>query len=282
MSVNGTQIPGLVEITAGRIYRGPDGQPEITTTIRPAGQRRPGRRLLWGAVWFLAALAGTSFFVSYAAQFRFVFAVKQVFSASAAEALIPDAGMAICALLALAMAVQGRPATATRAAVVGFAALSAVMNYAAADPSSARSVLVYVMPPVTFAVCTDLVVSAVRRFYYGVEDGKSPWRVLGRGLLWVLRLVLAPVRTPAGLRRMVLDATPLPQAGEPAAREERLPDAASFGSKTAALLHAYERHADRGDRSKVGPVATELAPWAGLTEGGARTILYRHLDRQAS
>jgi Protein of unknown function (DUF2637) len=242
---------------------------------RPA--RRPGARLLWSAVTLLALLAGVSFFVSYAAQYGFVWAVKHAGSAAAAEGAIPDAGMLICAMLALAMAVQGRSAKVARACVVGFAALSAVMNYEAANSTSAHAITVYVMPPVAFAVCTDLVVSVVRRFYYGIEDTASPWAALGRGIaataraaaraaLYAARLLVDRPGTMAGIKQAILDATPLPGA-----------DPAPAATKKAALIALYRKHPDHGDRARVSPVATELAPAAGLQPGTARTYLAAYL-----
>ena len=94
------------------------------------------------------------------------------------------------------------------------------MNYLAADVTSFRSVAVYVMPPVVFAVCTDQVVAVVRRHGLGIAED-SAWSVLGRvvfaaarlagaALLYSLRFVLAPAETAKGLRRLVLAAAPLP------------------------------------------------------------------------
>src|SRR5512135_1492752 len=106
MGVNGD----LLEFHSGRIRRNEDGTLDMTTTVRAKEQGRPGRRLIWGSVVLLAGLAGVAFYVSFKAQFGFVLDVKHLRAPAVAEALIPDAGMAICALLALAMAVQGRGA----------------------------------------------------------------------------------------------------------------------------------------------------------------------------
>jgi hypothetical protein len=111
-----------------------------------------------------------------------------------------------------------------RLLVVVFAGLSAGMNYLAADVSSFRSVAVYVMPPVVFAVCTDQTVAVIRRHGLGIAED-SAWTVLGRLLfavvrlagiilLYGLRFLLAPAETATGLRRIVLNAAPLPQAGQ--------------------------------------------------------------------
>ena len=130
--------------------------------------------------------------------------------------------MVVCSLLALGMACAGQSAKAARLLVVLFAGLSAGMNYLAADVSSFRSVAVYVMPPVVFAVCTDQTVAVIRRHGLGIAED-SAWTVLGRLviaavrlagiiLLYGLRFILAPAETATGLRRMVLNAAPLPEA----------------------------------------------------------------------
>jgi hypothetical protein len=110
------------------------------------------------------------------------------------------------------------------------------MNYLAADVASFRSVAVYVMPPVVFAVCTDQVVCVVRRHGLGIAED-SAWSVLGRVVLAVVRLagvivlyglrfVLAPAQTARGLRRMVLAAAPLPEARPRRGAPEPLPETA--------------------------------------------------------
>jgi hypothetical protein len=202
--------------------------------------RRPGARLIWASTGGLAVLAAATFYVSFRAQFTFMYAVKHQDLPALIEALIADVAMVICSLLALGMACAGQPAKVARLLVVIFAALSAGMNYLAADVSSFRSVAVYVMPPVVFAVCTDQTVAVIRRHGLGIAED-SAWSVLGRLalavarlariiLLYWLRLVLAPAETAKGLRRMVLNAAPLPGAarGHPApeAAPEAIPEAA--------------------------------------------------------
>jgi len=117
--------------------------------------RRPGARLIWASTAGLAVLALATFYVSFRAQFTFMYAVKHQDLPALIEALIADVAMVVCSLLALGMACAGQPAKVARLLVVVFAGLSAGMNYLAADVSSFRSVAVYVMPPAVFAVCTD-------------------------------------------------------------------------------------------------------------------------------
>jgi Protein of unknown function (DUF2637) len=281
---------GLWDIHSGHLHRGEHGD-GITTTIlarddgTPKDKKDRGTRLIWGSVLLLAALAGVAFYVSYAAQCDFVYTIKHLADAATAEALIPDAGMLICAMLALAMAVRGRSAKIARVAVVGFATLSAAMNYEAANSYSMHAITVYVMPAVAFAVCTDLVVSVVRRFYYSLEEG-SPWAAAGRFLaraarlagltvLYSLRLCLDWKATWRGMRQAVLNAAPLPAAPVPVPQVPwRAPDA---GSKKAALLTIYRQDPRHGDRALASRAASDLAPKAGLQAGIVRTYINEYL-----
>jgi hypothetical protein len=183
--------------------------------------RRPGARLIWASALGLAVLALATFYVSFRAQFTFMYAVKHQDAPALIEALIADVAMVVCSLLALGMACAGQSAKVARLLVVVFAGLSAGMNYLAADVTSFRSVAVYVMPPVVFAVCTDQVVAVIRRHGLRIAED-SAWSVLGRVvlaaarlagavLLYSLRFALAPAETAKGVRRMVLAAAPLPE-----------------------------------------------------------------------
>jgi hypothetical protein len=201
--------------------------------------RRPGARLIWASTAGLAVLGLATFYVSFRAQFTFMFSVKHQDLPALIEALIADVAMVVCSLLALGMACAGQSAKVARLLVVVFAGLSAGMNYLAADVSSLRSVAVYVMPPAVFAVCTDQTVTVVRRHGLGIQED-SAWSVLGRVvlaamrlagivLLWSLRFILAPAETAKGLRRMVLAAAPIPEAAtrdHPATGPGVLPEAA--------------------------------------------------------
>ena len=198
--------------------------------------RRPGARLIWASTAGLAVLALATFYVSFRAQFTFMYAVKHQDLPALIEALIADVAMVICSLLALGMACAGQSAKVARLLVVVFAGLSAGMNYLAADVSSVRSVAVYVMPPVVFAVCTDQAVAVIRRHGLGITED-SAWtalgqlvlavvRVAGVVLLYWLRFILAPAETAKGLRRVVLNAAPLPETGQGHPALEAVPEAA--------------------------------------------------------
>ena len=237
-----------------------------------AGRDRPPSRgrLIWASAAGLAVLAAATFYVSYRAQFTFMFGVKHQFAPALIEALIADVAMVVCSLLALGMACAGQSAKAARLLVVVFAGLSAGMNYLAADVASLRSVAVYVMPPAVFAVCTDQVVCVVRRHGLGIQED-SAWSLLGRTavaavrlagavLLYSLRFILAPAETAKGLRRMVLAAAPLPETtrqDHPETAPEVLP-----GTATEALPEtapevtphpALEAVPDLQDRSPATP-----------------------------
>jgi len=172
---------------------------------------------------------------------------------------------------------------------------SAAMSYAAADDASPRSVIAYTAAPIFLAIVVDRVIAVIRRHVLADAEA-SPWTPLGRlvrGIaracaiiaLYTLRFFLDPSRTGRGLRLMVLDAAPVPQArtvtvyNPPGNLQFVLPTGVT---KKAALLALYAQHRDHGDRSKVGPVAAELGPKAGLQAGTARTYLYDYLDSQAS
>ena len=228
--------------------------------------------------------------MSLAAQYRYVLAVKHQSVPSAIEAIGLDAGMTVFSLLALGLAMAGQPARIERALIVVCAVASAGQNYAAADVTSPRSVAAYVMPPLFLALVVDRVVAVVRRHVLGDAD-RSVWAAVGQGLaatakglglvlLYLLRLVLALPSTSAGLRRLVLIATPLPAAEKPEKSERqddehetREPPELAGASKRARLAWWYERDAAYGDRSAAAAVAKRIAPLVGLGEGTARAYI---------
>src|SRR5262249_7541867 len=148
-----------------------------------------------------------------------------------------------------------------------------------------KSVLAYVMPPVFLAVVADRVVSVVRRHVLG-EHERSPWLAAGPLILYLLRLMLAPPSTAAGLRRWLLLKTPLP-AATPATTSasrwkaitgSRGPAGLRANSKTARFLALVEQRPgplSAFSPERLSPVCTELAPVVGLDIGAARTALRR-------
>jgi hypothetical protein len=150
--------------------------------------------------------------------------------------------------------------------------------------ASPRSVTAYAVAPVALAVVVDRVVAVIRRHVLA-DRGPSTWAAVGRaaaaaarvaGLvgLYALRFALAAPQTARGLRRMVLDAAPLPALPRPPAPGDVEPPR----TKKAALLALYRAHPDYGDRSRASRVAAELAAQAGLQAGTARSYLYAELD----
>lgn len=278
---------------------GPEGG-RVAEIIRLGEPKAPGTALVSTAGWLLLILAGGVLAVSFAGQFAYIDAARHQAWAANIEAGMLDVGMIIFAVLGLGLAMAGKPSRTERALVLACSLSSAAMGYAAADVASPRSVAAYVAPPLFLAVVVDRVIAVVRRHRLGDAES-SPWAPLGRAGLWLvkglglallytLRLVLDPVHTPGGLRRIVLNAAPLPAAPT---REPRRPwwrplpdppadvrdsdgpspDNGTPGTKKAALLELYRAHPAYGDKAKVGPVAAELGPLAGLQAGTARTYI---------
>ncbi len=196
-------------------------------------------------------------YVSFAAQYQYIFAVKQVSIASAIEAAMLDAGMIILSALGIGLALAGKASKAERFLIMACAGLSAVMNYAAAEAASWRSVVAYVAAPVFLAVITDRVISVIRRHVLPLDAG-SAWAPLGRAaiaaarlaaavLLYLLRTALAPRETTRGLRRMVLDAAPVPGLIEiqavPQIPAPDLPAGVSFAAHGGSTPHLTLDHA---------------------------------------
>ena len=174
--------------------------------------------LLAGACVLLAGLAVTMGVVSWHAQYVFVLAAKHQRLAAALEALGLDTGAVIFAVLGIALARLGRRAVIERALVCACAAGSGGMNLLGADLGSPRSVAVFVMPPLLFAAGSDRLIAVIRRAALGpAEDGqaqRSAWRLAALALLYLLRLAAAPPSTMVGVRRALLNATPLPPLAE--------------------------------------------------------------------
>jgi hypothetical protein len=280
--------PGLFEVVSA------GGQRVITNVRRLAGaERTPGSRLILAATVLLGLLAAGLFVVSLSAQYRYVFTVKHQSVPSAIEAVGLDAGMAVFSLLALGLAMAGQSARIERALIVVCAVASAGQNYAAADVTSPRSVAAYVLPPLFLSLVVDRVVAVVRRHVLG-EAERSVWAAAGRALtaaakglglvlLYLLRFVLAPPSTGAGLRRLVLIAAPLPSAEKPERHDDaedqgdggetREPPELDGATKKARLTWWYERDAAYGDRGAVAAAAARIAPKVGLSEGTARAYI---------
>jgi Protein of unknown function (DUF2637) len=271
--------PGLPGITRD------SGQRLTTGARRRDGTgRAPGSVLIAVAAWLLALTGGGALFVSFTAQYTYILTVRRQDTASVIEALLLDLLMIIFTLLALGLSRAGQSARAERALILVCAAASAYMNVSAADLASPRSVTAYAVAPLALAVVVDRVVAVIRRHVLA-DTEPSAWTTLGRAaaatartaslvLLYGLRLVVAAPQTARGLRRMVLDAAPLPPLPRASASEAIEPSR----TKKAVLLALYRAHPQYGDRGRASRVAAELAPRAGLQAGTARTYLYAELN----
>jgi hypothetical protein len=91
------------------------------------------------------------------------------------------------------------------------------MNVIAAAPGW-RSLAVWAMPPVAYALASDTLIGVVRSWAIArhkhlnmtlAADEVTPLAVLGGLVLWLLRLSLAPASTLAGLRAWVLEECPI-------------------------------------------------------------------------
>ncbi|MGH3254820.1 MAG: DUF2637 domain-containing protein [Streptosporangiaceae bacterium] len=282
--------PGLFEITPGMDGHDPDEPARLVTNVRrlAGAERAPGSVLIGWAAWLLALTGAGALFVSFSAQYTYVFHARHQDAASIIEALLLDVLMIVFTLLALGLSRSGKSSRTERGLILACAMASAYMNVSAADTASPRSVVAYGVAPVALAVVVDRVVAVIRRHVLADEEA-SAWTALGRAVvavtrlaalvaLYSLRFVLAAPETAKGLRRLVLDAAPLPglPPGAGSAAIEPPP------TKKAALLGLYRVHADYGNRSKVGKVAAELAAQAGLQPGTARAYLYAEVDGRAS
>src|SRR5712691_11252116 len=207
--------PGLFRVAQA------DGEAVITNIRRLAGnERAPGSVVIMAMTWLLVVLDAGLLYVSFAAQYRFVFAQKGQQVPAAIEAGMLDVGMVLLSGLGIGLALAGKPSKSVRFLIMVCAAASAGMNYADANPGSWRSVAAYVAVPVFLAIITDRVISVIRQHVLPL-DAESAWLPLGRFLLaagkvsallalYLLRAALAPGQTARGLRQMVLDAAPVP------------------------------------------------------------------------
>ncbi len=268
---------------------GPEPGRLITSVrCRAETRRAPGSVLIAVAAWLLTLIGGGALFVSFSAQYAYILAVRRQDAASVIEALLVDLLMIVFTLLALGLARAGQSARAERALILLCAATSSYMNVSAADVASPRSVAAYAVAPVALAVVVDRVVAVIRRHVLADRE-PSTWTTVGRAavaaaritglmLLYLLRFTLAAPQTARGLRRMVLDATPLPALAEAPAPATVEPPC----TKKAVLLALYRAHPDYGDRRRASRVAAELAPQAWLQPGTARSYLYAELDGRPS
>ena len=278
---------------------------DVWPWLRRAGRdRKKGTVLLVFASLLVLMLAGGQGYVSWFAQFDFIRAAKHHAVPSGIEALGLDTGAVIFALLALALVRLERHAVVPRILNVSCAAGSLAMNVLAADLQSPRSVVIYALPSALYATASDQLIAVVRRHALPArvdeEEQRSSWamawraamrvlRVLATILLYLLRFFFAFNSTFLGLRRLLLQLTPLPERAvkESAAdggsgqgdRGRRRIGRDKLPSKKSVLLALYAAHQGFGDRTQASQVASEIAAQAGLGKGTARAYIYELLNK---
>lgn len=273
---------------------------------------------LRNAMVALAVLAVAAAVVSYAAQFKFVYAVKHLTVIAGIQAGIPDAGAAVFAALGIALALQGKRAVRSRILNVLCVGVSIGMNALAASHGY-RALAVWVMAPVIYALASDTLIGVVRAYEIArlkalnaalADDEATPLTVVGGLLLWVLRLTFAPVSTLGGFRGWVLTSVKVAPGtyaalgGDetkalPPPRDEKRPSkpirprparkavtGSSWrpraGTANAALIDAVEAaHGPLAefDLAQVSKIATGLAEQVGMHPGTARSQLRKYLLR---
>jgi hypothetical protein len=284
-----------------------DHAPRIPAAAMPAG---PG----WGSAagdrsgaWLriaaagLLALAAAAAAVSFAAQYRMVYTARRLTVAAGLEAAIPDAAALVFASLGIALALHGRRAIRARALNLAAIGTSVFMNALAAAPGW-RSLAIWAMPPIAYALASDTLIGVVRAWAIARhqalttaladDGGATPLALAGGLVLWLLRLTLAPFSTLAGFRAWVIEECPIApgrraprpvpeptSATAPKATTRRRPaERARAGTKTArflALVTGQHGPLAGVPLDGVSKICAELAPQAGLDTGAARTALRR-------
>jgi hypothetical protein len=250
----------------------------------------------------LALLAGASAAVSFTAQYRMVDQARGIAVVAGLEAAIPDAAALVFACLGVALALHGRRAIRSRCLNVAAVGTSVFMNAIAAAPGW-RGTAVWIMPPIAYALASDTLIGVVRTWVIArhrallpqlAAGDPTPLAAVGRLLLWLLRLAVAPASTLSGFRAWVIAECPVapgrraceqtPSAAQvikPPRNGGRSPRATRIrrpGTKTARFLSMVERQ--HGPLAavplpSVARICSDLAPHANLHPGAARTALRR-------
>jgi hypothetical protein len=262
---------------------------------RPTRPRWPKDRSgLWlrNAAAGLGVLAAAAAAVSFTAQYRMAETARHLPVIAALEAAIPDAAALVFASLGIALALRGRRALRARTLNLASVGASVFMNAIAAGPGW-RNLAIWALPPVAYALASDTLIGVVRAWAIArhqhlgtalAADPATPLAILGGLALWLLRLALAPASTLAGFRAWVLEQCPVapgrracpappPARPRPGQGSGTVPRKAT---KTARLLDlATERHGPLASipLESTAPIASALAPLAGLHPGTARTAL---------
>ncbi len=291
---------------------GQPAEPPATGTpaaTGPSAANAGGQPARWltTSILALGILAAASATVSYAAQYRMVLAVKAVPQVAALEAGIPDVAALIFATLGIALALHGKRAIRARLLNLAAVITSVTMNVLAAGHGW-RDLAIWAMPPVAYALASDTAIGVVRSWTIArhkslnntfAEDETTPLAILGRLILFVLRLTLAPASTLTGFRAWVLTECPVApgrRASDTPPTTQPQPKAATaittgqpsaqvrqgerVGTKTARFLALVtDRYGPLASfpLPNVSRVSAELAPEVDLNPGAARTALRRHV-----
>ena len=98
----GPGLPGIAD---------DEGERLATNVRRRAGTgRAPGSALIAVAAWLLALTGGGALFVSFSAQYAYIFTIRRQHTASVIEALLLDLLMIVFTLLALGLSRAGKSA----------------------------------------------------------------------------------------------------------------------------------------------------------------------------
>jgi hypothetical protein len=247
----GTGVNGQAAHAGPRHARIGGPVPYPATSSSAAGTDATGRWLIAGVCVLLAGLAVAMGVTSFHAQFAYIFATKRQWAPAVLEALGLDTGAVTFALLGIALARLGRRAAVERVLVLACALGSCGMNVLNANLASPRSVAVYGMPPILFALTSDRLIAVIRRAALGRADDdeqRSAWHLAGRAALYALRLTVDVRGTVRGTRQAILDATPLPRGpltrdGEPPVMFRRLaPSAAASAQENISPGHRRSGH----------------------------------------
>jgi len=274
----------------------PDQPP---ATARGSSPRDRSGVWLGTAAAALAVLAGAAATVSFSAQYQMVHAARGRPVVAALEAAIPDAAAVIFASLGIALALHGRRAIRCRLLNLASVATSVVMNVLAAAPGW-RSLAIWAMPPVAYALASDTLISVVRATAIArhrrlravaAEDEATPLSMLGGLALWLVRLCVAPASTLRGLRAWVIEECPvapgwrdgrpqpivMPSEPVKAIAAPGLPSGGGrAGTKTSRFLDLVaEQHGPLAGipLKSVARICRQVAPQVGLDAGAARTAL---------
>ena len=260
------------------------------------------RSVVWlrNAAIGLCALAAAAAAVSFTAQYRMVYADRHLAAVAGLEAAIPDAAALVFACLGVALALHGRRALRARTLNVASVGASVFMNVIAAAPGW-RSLAVWAMPPVAYALVSDTLIGVLRSWVIArhkqlnvslAADEVTPLAVIGGLVLWLLRLSLAPTSTLTGFRAWVLEECPIapgrrancpaqaaaavavPRAiGQPRRGRDRRGDTKS--ARFLALVTEHHGPLPTIPLDNVATISAALAPRVDLNTGAARTVLRR-------